>query len=176
MKKIKSKKGFTLIEMLACTLTLMLIVLICTTGMNMAMKSYRESLFETNSQMLESTLNTAISDVLRYAYNVTCDPDAPEVVTGFTNQSTTNMENGMIIIGDDEGEDLGFFKLKLSSATDEEKYLISRKAYAESMTVANFQLTYDSATHVFNGRYTIISNIGGDTREVTFSYRTMAVH
>ena len=57
MRKIKNKKGFTLVEMLVCVVTLLLIGMIVSAGTNLAMFSLRESTFESNSQMLESTLN-----------------------------------------------------------------------------------------------------------------------
>lgn len=63
--KLKNKKGFTLMEMLVCVLTLTLLGMICTTGSNLAVKSYQNLSFETDSQMLESTLNMRLEEILR---------------------------------------------------------------------------------------------------------------
>lgn len=173
MKKLKSKKGFTLIEMMACILTLVLIVLICTTGTNMAMKSYNESLFETNSQMLESTINTALGDVLRYASNVTESTVGGVTTVKFTN-TNYSLENGYIKIGMTE-EDEGYLKLVVNdSGSADEKYLISKKSYAENLYILNFTLEYDATTGIFTGNYTIMSTIAaGMSRTVTFSYRSI---
>jgi len=78
MRKIRDKKGFTLIEMLACVVTLLLIGMIVSTGMNLATMSLRETTFESDSQMLESTLNMYIGDILRHA------TDVKEDATGVT--------------------------------------------------------------------------------------------
>ncbi len=163
MRRLKSKKGFTLIEMIVCVLTLSMIVLICTTGLGMAMKSYNESMFDSNSQMLESTINTYIGDILRYSH------DAAEV-------------DGEIVFGNRMyGIDTAMAKLRINeegrfvfvmSATTE-GLLLGNNVYAENLYVADFELTYDSATCVFEGGYTIKSTLTDKERPVSFTFKSI---
>lgn len=161
MKRLKNKHGFTLLEMLACVVTLIMITLICTAGLNLSVKSYNESLFVSNSQMLESMLHTSIGDVLRYADSVNVTE------TGVT------FHNGNFDVTE------GYFKVNdkgyviLAGAGNMENLLVGSKAYADGLRVDSFQLAYDAATNVFTGSYTIKSTVVAQTRQVTFSFKSI---
>lgn len=75
MKKIHDDKGFTLVEMLAAALLLVLLCLMLSTGLNMALKSYRTMRAESETQVLLSTLTDALADDLRFARYVKADED-----------------------------------------------------------------------------------------------------
>ena len=99
MKKLKkNQKGFSMVEMLVCVVTLLLIGGICSTGMGISIKSFQESRFESDSQALESTLSLLFSDIFRYATEVNT-----ETGVQFTNIEY-EINNGTIIIGTEEGE------------------------------------------------------------------------
>ena len=70
MMKQKRSKGFTLVEMLACVVTLILLGLTGSVALNMATQSYWASVFESDSQLLESTIDLYIGDILRYSNEV----------------------------------------------------------------------------------------------------------
>lgn len=70
MKKLKSKSGMTLMEMMASLLILTLLVTAMGTGMDTAMNVYGDAMFESNSASLAGIVNTALSDVLRYAQDI----------------------------------------------------------------------------------------------------------
>lgn len=169
MKKIKTKKGFTLVEMLACTVTLLLVCLICTTGMNLALKSYEQSIFESDSQMLESTLDTYIGDMLRYATKVTIDPDsADNIVEGFTNAAYQVYE-GNFYIGTN-----GYLYCTINDNSTG-ALVVGKGNYAESLCVVDFELHFDDTTGIFTGKYTIGSTASASlAKECTFTYRTIA--
>lgn len=162
MKKLRCKKGYTLIEMIVCVLTLVMIALICTTGFDMAMKSYNESLFESHSQMLESTINTYIGDILRYSHNAKNNED--DTVT-FGN-SVYGVEAASFKINED-----GHFVFVMSPTS--EGLLLGANVYAENLYVADFWLTYDSAVCTYRGGYTIKSTVTDKDRIVSFAYRSI---
>ncbi len=171
MRKLGKSKGFTLVEMLACILTLLLICMLCTTGMNFAMKSYQESLFESDSQMLESTLNMYISDVLRHATSIEAEEDGR--VTAFTN-ATYGIYEGTIVASERKDGTGGIFLLytgEYGSGT----LVVGEEAYAKTLYIEGFTINYDSTTGIFTGGYTIKSSALSDVeRECTFTCRTIA--
>ena len=71
MKKIASKSGFTLIEMLATLLILVFLILGIDTGMDSAVRVYDEAKFEANSASMANIVNTSLGDILRYSDNLT---------------------------------------------------------------------------------------------------------
>ena len=172
-RKLKSKQGFTLIEMIMCVITLVMIALICTTGMNIAMKSYNESLFETNSQMLQDTINTALSDLLRNASNVSVETSGGTEFVKFDNKAY-GVNKGHLKLGTST-EDNGYIKVVVKDVSgSEEKYLVSRKTYAGNLCIGSFTLRFDSGTGTFTGEYTIVSTVlTGMSRTVQFSYRSI---
>ena len=108
-KKITNNKGFTFVEMLACVITLLLLAGVVSAGSDMAMKSYNNSLFQSDSQMLESTLDMYLCDMLRHANNVKTisdgaifqTPGAKEVES-FTNLSY-NISEGIVEVSEEDG-------------------------------------------------------------------------
>lgn len=168
MRKLKQKKGFTLIEMLACTVTLILIGLICSVGMNLATISLRESTFESDGQMLESTLNMYLSDILRYSTEVKSDADG--VVISFTSDAYYIDEGNFVI---EEGCLLCTSKLALEGTKG---IMIANKGvYAQNLWVKDFVLKYDDEKGVFTGSYVIASNVTESTKTCEFSFRRITM-
>ena len=161
MKKLKTKKGFTLIEMTVCILTLAMVALICTTGYSLAMKSYNDSKFESNSQMLESMLNTSLGDVLRYAYYIS---DDGTVI--FSNDDyrldggEITVENGRLIYMDE----------------DTKEFLVSTYSYVDGLYIDEDTFTLDyvtdfeSGNKMFKGSYTICCEFTSQKKVVNFKY------
>lgn len=89
-KKLQSRGGFTLVEMLAAVLILVLLVLILNTGLDLAVKSYRTMTAESETELLMSSLSDAIYDELRYAREIDVTGEAgsaggaadPAAITG----------------------------------------------------------------------------------------------
>lgn len=173
MRKIRDKKGFTLIEMLACVVTLLLIGMIVSTGMNLATMSLRETTFESDSQMLESTLNMYIGDILRHA------TDVKEDATGvtFTNDAYY-IDAGTLTIDLSVSDISGAGYLVYTSSLDEEgsvgTRIVNEGAYAGALYIKDFSLIYDENKGVFHGSYIIVSSATDTTKTCDFSYRTIA--
>lgn len=174
MRKIRDKKGFTLVEMLACVVTLLLLALIVSTGTNLAMMSLRETTFESDSQMLESTLNMYVGDILRHAKDV--KTDSFDQVTEFTND-VYNIDDGNFGIDISKSSISGAGYLVCTSSLDESltgTLVANEGIYAGSLYIKDFSLTYDETRGVFTGSYTIVSSSTSATKNCEFTYRTIA--
>ena len=130
MKKLKNNKGYTFVEMMACVVILLLVALISGTGMNLALNNYNQQIFESDSQMLEATLNMHLGDILRHTTSVT---EADGAVTGITN-SSYQIYNGAITV-----EDGVFYIVK--NAEDPAVHMVNEATYLNNLYVDNFDIT-----------------------------------
>lgn len=165
MKKIRNQKGFTLTEMLACVVALLLLAGICTMGTDLAVNSYNRSLFESNSQMLESTLNTYIGDIVRHAK---FEVDASQNIKSITN-SLYQMQKGRIAVAAD-----GRIYIYKDESDVTGVLLLTENLYANTLTISRFELRYyiDGNGKYITGSYTIESTVvDGLSRECEFEYR-----
>lgn len=180
MRKMRTQKGFTLMEMLACVLTLLLVCLLCGTGLNIAAKSYNRSLFESNSQTLESTLTMFIGDILRYSTSVKTgepiDTARPEEksVAAFTN-GAYEIYGGYLCVPLQEENNSGMFVIYKDASVEEGTLMVGQNVYADSLYIEDFVLTYNEETKRFTGTYVIKSTILEDAvRQCEFTFRTIA--
>ncbi len=81
-KKLCSQKGFSLVEMLAATMVLVLLVLILNVGLNLSVKSYRTMTAESETQLLLSSVTNVLSDELRYARDIVTKTETTEGADG----------------------------------------------------------------------------------------------
>lgn len=65
--KLKNSGGVSVVEMLCAVLMLTLLCLLMNTGLQSAVRSYREVTAASEAQLLLSSLSDALSDKLRYA-------------------------------------------------------------------------------------------------------------
>ena len=158
MKRLKkSQKGFSMMEMLVCTLILLLVGGICATGMGITVKGFQDSKFETESQMLESSLNLLFSDIFRYATDV-------EGIS-FTN-ADYDMKDGTIVVNS-----AGHFQIQ-GGTGGTTKMLVDEGVYGADLRISNFKLNYNGATGIFSGTYDIKSNARSElSRACDFSFR-----
>jgi len=176
MKKIKNTKGFTLIEMLACVIVLLLIGGICSSGMSLATRSYNESIYESDSQMLEDTLNLYLCDILRHATSVqVVENDAIEEkdVISFTNVAY-QIYDGHIEVSERIEEHGGTF-LVYESSNGQGAMIVGENVYAETLYISDFVLKYNPEKKYFTGYYTIQSAVVEDLeKKCEFTCRTIA--
>ena len=71
IKKIRQTKGFSLVELLAATLILLLVTSIVAQGIPLAQRAYKRSVDLANAQLLLSTAITILRDDLGMANNIT---------------------------------------------------------------------------------------------------------
>ena len=74
-KKLSDKRGFSLGELLAATVILLLASQVMTQGMAFATRMYKESLTRSHAKQLCSTLTNVIEKELRYTTSVNTDSD-----------------------------------------------------------------------------------------------------
>lgn len=74
-KKLSDKRGFSLGELLAATVILLLASQVMTQGMAFATRMYNESLTRSHAKQLCSTLTNVIEKELRYTTSVNADSD-----------------------------------------------------------------------------------------------------
>ena len=177
MRKLKNKKGFTMIEMLVCVITMVLLCMIVTTGSNLATMSMNASLFESESQMLKATLDLNLGDILRHATDVVVEEnDVEKNVKSFCN-SAYYVDNGHIYVETKDSGITGAGYLVCSSDSDGSSrgFLVANKGiYVKEMYVTDFKLSYDEDTRVFSGSYVIVSKLTTATKKCEFSFRSIA--
>lgn len=171
MKKMSNQHGFTLVEMLACVLTLLLVSMLCGTGISMAYNSYERSLFTSNSLTLESTLDMFVGDVMRHATDIKTSEDGK--VTAFTN-TAYDIFDGNIIVPALSEETGGYFVIyKYEGA--ESTLMVGQNVYGKNMYIQDFTMTYNATSHVFEGAYVIRSKKLADVqKKCEFAFRTIA--
>ena len=137
MKKIASKSGFTLIEMLATLLILVFLILGIDTGMDSAVRVYDEAKFEANSASMANIVNTSLGDILRYSDNLT----VAEENTSFKDSAGTIVPNVEFVFTNYEyGVRDAYFSLK-DSANKEDGILRMRNL--ENGNVVEVYAEYD---------------------------------
>lgn len=82
-RKLRSRSGMTIVETLMAVLIIALLTSTIVIGTQAAMRVTYEETFVAESQSVADTINRALSDVLRYAQNVTADGDTR--VTSYSN-------------------------------------------------------------------------------------------
>lgn len=168
-KKLRGSKGFTLVEMTAAVLILVLLVLILNTGLDLAVKSYRTMTAESETELLMSSLSDAIYDELRYARDINADadytggtpsgladtPDPAAAITGnlerytsvsFGRNTTLSLQNGQLYASG--------------------KRLLAAGAYGNGdYSIEQLEITYDKETCVFTVKLTVggVDNIKAAT-------------
>ena len=85
-RKLKSSKGFSLLETLVALIIVLLVASCVTIGISASNRVYKRSLFVSESDLIASTIDIALSDVLRYAYDINCADDT-NTVSSFSNKN-----------------------------------------------------------------------------------------
>ncbi len=161
-----NNKGFTLVETLAAVTVLLLMTAGLAIGVSAAAKTYRQMTFTNNSETLRDTINTAFSDVLRYARDVEASGDADGHVYFSTNDYQAAVISGYVTL-DKDG------KLIVVNRKDRsiQNPFLNDKAYA-GMHLEDFKLVYteDNGKGIFTGRYTITDKSEEYNKSGTFKY------
>lgn len=159
MKKLRSVKGFTLIEILVSMLILTFLVIGMGPGMKTALSVYQESTFQSSSTALIGTVNATLGDVLRYAEDVGIVEDGNTFTFsnadyGMQNATLMLSESGdkVIVVKDHNGNELP---------------LLPEGAYP-NMEITDFSVVYRGG--VFRILYSIQSTMDADLKREDISY------
>lgn len=97
-KKLRSRRGMSLSEVLVALLILSLVTVGVATGVNASLRIYRQSVALSDAQTLSSTLSEALMDELRYARNIS-DGAAPTFTSvSFGEGVAVRSSGGYIIV------------------------------------------------------------------------------
>ena len=169
MKKRRSKKGFTFVETLVCVLIIALLSAVTLTGIRAAWSAHENALFESESEILANTINTALGDVLHYSVYESTSKGTDGIVN-ISNQNY-GILHGSILLGDD-----GHFYIKVAQPKNATRLvLISDGAYT-NIKVKDFTMyfnNYNGTADVdwaYHGSYTLVGS-GGQTKKVDFVIR-----
>ena len=156
MKKLKSKRGMTLVELLCGIVVLLLITSLLTVGARFAVKTYRTSMASAQAQTLCSTLTTAITDKLRYCGNVSA------------NGGRIFITDVGSVSGDEESG--GVFKIEDGEVLLGSRKLLGSKAYPEGLQVdkESFTLAYAEGSRTFSVSFVVTDSSGKELAKSDF--------
>lgn len=142
MNNKNKKKGFTLTEMLATVIIVILLSLVLTVLTGLASKYFKETTMDADGQTLLSTLTSAVEDELRYATNIEVDGDeytyfstSTGLGRGTTLQNKTIDDKSIIII--------------YNSENDIEYPIVNMGSYVYDLQ-ATIESSYDAENNKFN--------------------------
>lgn len=107
-RKLKSRKGLSLVETLAVVVILLLLGLVLNAGLRMAAGNYFELTARSETQLLLSTAGDALADELRFADNVRLEgEDCIYDSRSFGMDSRLVVSDGQIYVRSSSGEGAG---------------------------------------------------------------------
>ena len=162
-KKLSGRQGFSLGELLAATVILLLASQVMTQGMAFATRMYNESMTLSHAKQLCSTLTNVIEKELRYTTSV--QTDSQNTVTSYFSP-TYGKTNSTFSTINDEGESVsattgGEIAIKVYSNDGIEYWqpLISSSSYSSFDLKAYVgSVSFDSGTKVFSVTLSIIKD------------------
>lgn len=165
--KLLRKNGSTLLESIV-TLTIVLIITVCVTiGISASNRLYRKSLFYSESEILSSTIDIALSDILRYSSDVTS-------IDGKVSFSNNNygVVNGHLLVKD------GRVYINLTDENPDDvsgshlKTLVGNNTYTSIDATA---LSIDYNDSIYTGSYTLTSTMDTSlSKTFEFTFRTLS--
>lgn len=138
-KKLKGQKGFSMMEMLACTVVLLLLAMVLNVGLQAALDSYHRMIAKSETQILVSTAIDALADELRYTqYPENYECDLPNTGGGTPGENNTiELREGRIYVPEYKGLDNG-------SAIWERRRLLPGGPYGNgAYIISELKVTYD---------------------------------
>ena len=144
VKKLRTRKGLTMVEMLAAVVVLTLLCLALNSGMNVAVHAYRVMVAEAETQTLLSTASTAIIEELRYATptNVSSSGSLVQYTSAHYGQSSS--------IGFNSKDEL---VVRNATNSVEGHPVLSTGVYGKGgvykLSFGDDGVTYDKTTHLF---------------------------
>ena len=163
MKKLRGSRGVTLTETLCTVLIVLLISAMLAVGVRLAVRTYRESMELSETELLCSTLTAAISDKLRYSGEVGQNMFIQGV-------GTTDSGGGSFAISDD-GE------VVIQTTDSEEFRLLGSASYPQGLRVRTTGtgetdfISYSAETGTFTVSFAIADAQGNILKETCFDVK-----
>ena len=150
-KKLSGHRGFSLGELLAATIILLLASQVMAEGVTFAVRMYNETLTRSHGKPLCSTLTNSIETELRYATSITYDENTGKLLTYFSPAYGQSKSGFLSIDSDDNEQDSGEIAIK---ATEDGRTvyrrLLSGASYSSFELKAKVEnVTYNEADNLF---------------------------
>lgn len=151
MKRQRNRRGFTLAETLAALVVVVLLAMSVQIGTMTALRARTVSRFQSESEILAATLNSALGDMLHYA---TCAKYIATSGLVYINNPGYGIVNGQILAKDGRLYVNATTGLSASDPNATLLTLTGAGAYTD-LTVSGFQMLYDKDNCLFYGSYEI---------------------
>lgn len=151
MKRQRNRRGFTLAETLAALVIVVLLAMSVQMGTMTALRTRTASRFQSESEILAATLNSALGDMLHYA---TCAKYIATSGLVYINNPGYGIVNGQILAKDGRLYVNATTSLSASDPNATLLTLTGAGAYTD-LTVSDFQMLYDKDNCLFYGSYEI---------------------
>ncbi len=169
MKNQRKSAGFTLVETLVSLVILVMLISVVSVGVDTAMRAYRSITFASESDLLSSTIQASLSDILRFAVCEEGDPEADGAEFSITNESY-GMSKGSLFLDNENGRIMVNLGGASEHGSDDTFFLVNDGAYT-SMKITSFTIRYENG--LFSGSYTIESANGQFTKTKDYTFRTL---
>jgi prepilin-type N-terminal cleavage/methylation domain-containing protein len=170
--KRKNKSGFTLVEMLCSVLLIGLISAGLARGVSLAFYQYKRSVRHSSSYQLFTTLQTIISNELKYTNKVTLDENNNVKEFYSVTYALKDNTTSLYILDKDENVTDGYGEVAFGDGKDY-NYLLSSKSYSDSLG-AKCNITYDENSGIFTVELKIgVNDEDNPYIEQTFSVRSI---
>ena len=179
----RGRRGFSLVEMLAALLVLSLLAVMIASAVSAAARMYHKSVYTSESETLSSTLNTALSDLLCYATDVTTGASAAEYspVVSFRNPSYYGESIRLVQVSGNQAAAAAtgsYLCFQAAGGTDRTYYNLLSSGTYTSLQICNFSLTYSESAEAFAVSYDIVTTdpmLQGARRTVACSFHSVAL-
>ena len=166
--RLRDRGGFTLVELLAACVVLILLGLILSAGLSAAAKSYHDVTAESEAQLLLSTLADAVMDDLRFARDLELNGNA---LVSYTSDSygpgakLTVADNGQLTAGV-----AGEYAVLPPGAYRREKYRVAAESTRADGALA---VEYDKGAGIFTLNLKIEEAAGRISAETVLAVRCL---
>lgn len=176
-RKWQSSNGFSLGELLAATLILLLASQVLAQGMAFAVRSYNQSLTYSHAKQLASTLTNTIETELRYTTSITVGKESNEDVDvtgkavllsyfspiyGMTKSSFTALDEAGAPVSDESGGEIAVYITTAEKKEIWQKMLSSASYSSYGLKAGVKSVLYDKKKNMFSVDLYIYDN-GGNT-------------
>lgn len=156
-RKLKSRSGFSLTELLVAVAILSVFTVTAVALAGSAVKTYKESTFVSDSGVLSDTVNSALSGILRYS-----------VPRGDGTFDYEEYENSSIYL-----DSKGRLKLYTPNRAEDENDLLPEGAYG-NMKITNFSLSNQGKVFIVTYKITGSGDSGSEGKEYTAYIRSIS--
>lgn len=171
MNKIKNNNGFTLVELLAATLIMLLVTLGLTTGVALSNKEFVSSIRQSEAQELYSTLSSLITNELRYTNDVVLDGTNVKTFQSVTYPLKHN-KTGLVSLNEDGDVTTNDYGQLALGSNGEYNRLIGSASYTNNLG-AKCSITYDNNKKLFTVSLDIGIIGGSSITSKTFNVRAI---